>query len=361
MIITRLELVDWRNYARLEIALAPGVVAVLGDNGQGKTNLTEALGYLATMRSFRGVPGDAMIRDGTAEAIVRATVRHDDGREVLVEARLSREGRNVIHVNRQRLARARDLLGVVRTTVFSPDDLELVKGGPQGRRDWIDDGLVALSARHDALCLEVDRVVRQRNATLKAAGGRTSDAVGSMLDAWDAKYADVGTRLGDARDDLARRLAPEVDRAYADLAGAAGTIGLRYDPEWRAVGLAAALAASRGEDLRRAVTTVGPHRDDVALTVGGLDARTHASQGEQRTLALGMRLAVHRLVTDATGESPVLVLDDVLSELDERRAAALLAHVPAGQALITSASPLPQVAHIVQRVRIVSGALGEVG
>jgi len=359
VIITRLELVDWRNYARLEIDLADGVVAVLGDNGQGKTNLTEALGFLAMTRSFRGVPSEAMIRDGASEAIVRATVRHDDGREVLVEARLAREGRNVIHVNRQRLARARDLLGVVRTTVFSPDDLELVKGGPHLRRDWLDDALVARSLRLDALRLEADRVVRQRNATLKAASGRLSDAVASMLDAWDAKYVEVGTRLGDARDDLARRLAPEVDRAYADLAGAPGAVGLRYAPEWRAAGLAAALAASRTEDVRRAVTTVGPHRDDVAFTVGGLEARTHASQGEQRTLALGMRLAVHRLVTEATGESPVLVLDDVLSELDERRATALLAHVPRGQALITSAAPLPPAAHIVQRVRIVSGALEE--
>jgi DNA replication and repair protein RecF len=357
VIITRLELLDWRNYARLALDLADGTVAVLGDNGQGKTNLTESLGYLATMRSFRGVPSAALIRDGATEAVVRATVRHDDGREVLVEARLAREGRNVIHVNRRRLARARDLLGVVRTTVFSPDDLELVKGGPQLRRDWLDDALVALAVRHDALRLEVDRVVRQRNATLKAAAGRLGDAVASMLDAWDAKYADVGTRLGDARAHLVGRLAPEVDRAYGDLAGRAGVVALGYEPAWRAAGLAAALAAARPEDVRRGLTTVGPHRDDASLAIAGLDARTHASQGEQRTLALAMRLAVHRLVTQETGESPVLVLDDVLSELDDRRATALLAHVPAGQALITSASALPSAAHIVQCVRIVSGAL----
>lgn len=357
MFVSRLELTDFRNYARLELDLAEGVTAIIGANGQGKTSLTEALSYLATLKSFRGVPTEAMIRTGADAAIVRATIIHPDGREILVEAELSRVGRNKAQVNRQRLTKSRDLLGVVRTTVFSPEDLGLVKESPEVRRTFLDDALVAVSPKLDQLCGEVDRVLRQRNALLKQAGGRLTADIETTLDVWDERFVECGTALGNERAQMVATIQPLVQRAYEDLAERNTPLELSYDPQWRRDGLAASLTAHRHDDVRRGTSTVGPHRDDVEMTLNGLPARTHASQGEQRTLALALRLAVHRLVTEVTAGPPVLILDDVLSELDPQRAAALLGHFPEGQVLITTAGVLPTAAHPDRIVHIHGGAV----
>jgi len=335
VIIQHLELTNFRNYAATTIDLTSGVTAVVGNNGQGKTNLVEALGYLATLKSFRGVPTEALIRTGCESAVLRATVVHADGREVLIETELVRTGRNRSLVNKQRLARSRDLLGVVRTTVFSPEDLELVKAAPSVRRDFVDDALVALQPKLDVLCSEIEKVLRQRNSLLKQAGGRLSPDIASTLDVWDVKLSELGTELGGERARLIAQISPRVSKAYEELAEKATPIGLVYEPEWRR----------------------GPHRDDIELLINGLPARTHASQGEQRTLALAMRLAVHRMVTEEFGSPPVLILDDVLSELDPGRAAALLRHFPEGQVLITTAGYLPEAAHPDRIVRIQQGAV----
>lgn len=355
MIVTRLELVDFRNYGEASFTFDPGITAVVGRNGQGKTNLAEALAYLSTLDSFRGAPTEALIRVGADSAVVRATVRDDDGRESLVELELSRQGRSRVQVNRQRLQRTRDLLGTVRVTVFSPDDLEMVKGGPGERRRFLDDALVALHLKYDAIRLELDRVLKQRNTLLKQANGRLDEAATVTLDVWDARFAEVGDQLGRARATLVERVGPMVHEAYEQLAGSATPIEVRYEPTWRQQGLADALAEARRDDVRRGVSTVGPHRDDIELFVNGLPARTHASQGEQRTLALALRLGTHRLVTERVGSTPVLVLDDVLSELDEGRCAALLGHLPAGQVVLTTAGPLPEAAHPDATVRIDRG------
>ena len=344
MIVRRLELVDFRNYVAAQFDLDPGTTAVIGRNGQGKTNFAESLAYLATLASFRGAPPEALIRVGTDTAIVRATVVHDDRRELLVEAELSRAGRNRVLVNRQRLPRVRDLLGVVRVSVFSPDDLALVKGGPGERRAFMDDTLVALALKYDSMRLELDRIVRQRNTLLKQAGGRLDADATITLDVWDMRLADIGDQFGRARSVLVDKLAPMVREAYEQLAGRAVATELRYTPAWRQAGLAVALAEARRDDVRRGVSTVGPHRDDVDVILGDMPARTHASQGEQRTLALALRLAAHRLVADRSGSAPVLVLDDVLSELDPERSAALLVHLPPGQVILTTASALPDAA-----------------
>ncbi len=357
MIIQHLELTNFRNYAATTIDLTSGVTAVVGNNGQGKTNLVEALGYLATLKSFRGVPTEALIRTGCESAVLRATVVHADGREVLIETELVRTGRNRSLVNKQRLARSRDLLGVVRTTVFSPEDLELVKAAPSVRRDFVDDALVALQPKLDVLCSEIEKVLRQRNSLLKQAGGRLSPDIANTLDVWDVKLSELGTELGDERARLIAQISPRVSKAYEELAEKATPIGLVYEPEWRRIGLASELQACRMDDIRRGTSTVGPHRDDIELLINGLPARTHASQGEQRTLALAMRLAVHRMVTEEFGSPPVLILDDVLSELDPGRAAALLRHFPEGQVLITTAGYLPEAAHPDRIVRIQQGAV----
>lgn len=357
MIIERLELVDFRNYRSGAFEFTSGTTAVLGDNGEGKTNLAEALAYLATLSSFRGVSNEALVRAGATAAVIRATVRADDDRRTLIEAELTVAGRNRVQVNRQKLSRVRDLLGSVRVTVFSPDDLMLVKGGPGDRRRFLDDTLVALATKYDGMRLEVDRTVRQRNTLLKQAGGRLTDEITTTLDVWDAKLAALADRFGYARATLVERITPLVREAYGQLAGASIAIGLEYDPPWRRVGMAAALQQAREDDLRRAVSTVGPHRDELGLTIDEMPARTHASQGEQRTLALSLRLGAHRLVTDRTGTAPVLVLDDVLSELDDSRATALLGHLPPGQVVITTAHELPPAAEPDRILRITGGAV----
>lgn len=355
MIVERLELHDFRNYTDATFELIAGVTAVVGDNGQGKTNIAESLAYLATLESFRGVTPDALVRVGVDQGVIRADIVHEDGRHLLVEAELNRSGRNRVFVNKQRLVRSRDLLGVLRVSVFAPDDLSLVKGGPGERRRFLDDALVALAVKHDALRRDLDRILKQRNTLLKQAGGRMSAEVELTLDVWDAKLALAGDELGTARGELVDALTPELESAYAALAGRPTPVEMTYDPAWRREGLAAALAAGRAEDLRRQISLVGPHRDDLGLTINAMPARTHASQGEQRTLALAMRLAVHRLVAERTGSAPVLVLDDVLSELDAGRATSLLGHLPVGQVILTTASALPEAAHPDRVLRIHGG------
>ncbi len=358
MQLRRLWLTNFRSYEVAEVAFAPGLTAVVGDNGQGKSNLLEAVAYLATLSSFRGAPTDALVREGATSAVVRADITRDD-RDLLVEAEIVPGGRSRVQVNRQRVNRNRDLLGALRVSVFAPDDLALVKAGPAGRRRFLDDALVALSPKNDELRAEVDRVLRQRNALLKQAGGRLSPEVALTLDVWDDKLASAGTRLGERRVALLADLAPYLQAAYADLAGAPVDVGASYESAWwgSEAGLPGALAAAREEELRRRLTLVGPHRDEVAFSIGGLPARTHASQGEQRSLALALRLAAHRLVSDATGTPPVLLLDDVFSELDPARCDALVTHLvgSGAQTIVTTAGALPPAAHPEAFVRVAGG------
>lgn len=347
MLITRLWLHDFRSYHQLDLALEPGLTAIIGPNGVGKTNLLEALGVLATLKSFRGSPTESMVRRGAEVAVVRAEGVRDD-RPVLIELELGR-GRTKAQVNRQRLKRGRDLLGALRISVFAPDDLALIKEGPSIRRDYLDDTLVALDPSVDAVYRDFDRILKQRNALLRQSQGMSPDRLDEStevtLDVWDDKFSSVGTRVADGREQLVRRMGPLVQDSYDLLIGtddaARQPVEATYVRSWGDVSLADAMAAARTGDLRRGVTTVGPHRDELDLRLNNLTARTEASQGEQRTLALALRLAAHRLVTDTIGEPPLLLLDDVLSELDVDRADALLANLPPGQTVITSATELP--------------------
>jgi DNA replication and repair protein RecF len=374
VLLDHLWLTDFRSYRDAEFTPAPeGITVVTGANGEGKTNLIEAIGYLATQRSLRGSPAEAMVREGsnTGYAVVRADGRRD-GRRVLVEAELHAEGRDRIRMGGQPLRRARDLLGGFQVTVFLPDDLGLVKGGPQARREYLDDLLVALHVRHDATITEVDRVLKQRNALLKSASGANGGPPGRVgralpedvavtLDVWDAKLAAAGEDLVRARAGLAEALGPLVGESYGRLAvGVAhkgrDSIALHYRQSWEG-SLLEALQGSRANDLRRGVTSVGPHRDDLDLFVGTLRGRSHASQGEQRSLALALRLAGHQLVAGRIGSPPILLLDDVFSELDHVRSDALLGCLPEGQAIVTTAGDLPSGAEVQARFLVEDGKL----
>jgi DNA replication and repair protein RecF len=382
--VRTLWLTDFRSYSSAQLDLAPGLTALVGANGEGKTNLLEALAWLATLSSFRGAPTEALVRRGASFAVVRALAERE-GRELLVEAQIQPSGRSRVLVNRQPLRRARDLLGSLRVSVFTPDDLAIVKDGPGERRRFLDDALVSLHPRNDALRGAVEKVLRQRNALLKQAAGRLDEAAAFTLDVWDAKLAEAGGALAAARLDLLDRMRPVLGATYDALARRPARVEVRYEAAWLppaapapgvagdgrdgapsatgtpeaelATALAGALAEARSDDVRRGVSTVGTHRDEVTLSIGGAPARTQASQGEQRTLALALRLAVHHVVTAAVESPPVLLLDDVFSELDPERSAALLAHLPAGQTLLTTASSLPPDARPERVVRIVDGRL----
>jgi DNA replication and repair protein RecF len=331
---------DFRSYPSLDVELPAGLTALLGRNGQGKSNVLEAVAYLATLESFRGAPADALVRRGASSAVVRGQVLVD-GREQLIEAEINPAGRNRVQVNRQRLQRTRDLVEALRVTVFAPDDLELLKGGPAVRRSYLDKALVLERPAVDSVRSDFEKALRQRNALLKQCKGRLDEAAGLTLDVWDLKLAQAGEELTRLRRDLADRLSPVTTRAYRDVAGETSEVRLVYVSEWHQRGLAAALVDSRADDVRRGTTLVGPHRDDLLVLLNDMPSRTHASQGEQRSLALGLRLGVHRLVTSRMGVPPVLLLDDVFSELDPERSVALLAALPQGQTLLSSATELP--------------------
>lgn len=341
MRLEQLWLTDFRSYSSLEVELPDGLTCIVGLNGIGKTNLLEAMGYLVHLKSFRGADTSAMVRAGADQAFVRGLGR-SKGRELLIEAQLTRTGRGRVQVNRQRLARTADLAAAARISVFAPDDLATVKGSPSLRRDLLDDAVVALSPRQDDTRRQLAQVLKQRNALLKQQRGRLNDESAVMLDVWDERLATAGEALGAARLSLVHDVAPFVQASYEQLSRRDDQVTLRYQAAWFDEGLDVALRNSRADDLRRGTTLVGPHRDELVISLNGLPSRSHASQGEQRTIALAMRLATHLLLTERHGEAPLLLLDDVFSELDRSRTAALFEALPPGQAVLTTAATLPE-------------------
>jgi DNA replication and repair protein RecF len=343
--LAELTLVDFRLF--YELSFSPprqGTTVIEGPNGAGKTTILEAVSYLSTQRSFRRAPREAMIRSGAERGIVRADFC--GATRVLVEAELTRTGNSRTQVNRQ-VARRQEQAAAVPVTVFSPDDLAIVQRGPSGRRELVDDALRVMDRQAGAAIDEAERVIRQRTALLRQAGGRLKDDVATTLDVWDERLARSGTALAVARERLVADAAPVVAAAYRSLAGRDDLTVLSYQRSWEG-DLDRALAARRAGDVRLGATTVGPHRDDLLITVDGRDARLQASQGEQRSVALALRLGLHQLLTQRLGEPPILLLDDVFSELDPSRARALVSQLPIAQALVTTAVPLPAGVEVAQ-------------
>jgi DNA replication and repair protein RecF len=355
--VSRLELVDFRSYERVELDLEPGVTAFLGPNGQGKTNLVEAIDYAATQSSHRVASDQPLVRLGAERAVVRVKVRRDD-REALIELELNPGKANRARLNRGAVPRARDVVGIVRTVLFAPDDLELVKGDPSARRRFMDDLLVVRQPRLAGVRADYERLLRQRNTLLKTlktsrAGSASGQSALATLDSWDAHLAQVGGDLLAARLDLVAALEPHVGRHYAAVADSVAKAddgnrtGLAYRASLALDGasargeleaaLLAEMARRRSEELDRGMTLVGPHRDDLEMTLGPLPARGYASHGESWSLALALRLAAFDLLR-ADGDDPVLILDDVFAELDAHRRECLAAIVrEAEQVLVTAA------------------------
>lgn len=358
-----LELQDFRNYASLKLELHPGLTLLTGKNGSGKTNLIESAGFLARGSPLRNIPAEGLIRNGAEQAIARgefATGEQTGGsqRSLLVEAQLPRPPRRLrLQVNRQPIVRRSDLCSLLRITVFLPGHLSVVQGGPDGRRDFLDEAAAAVSPSAAEAQADLQRVLRQRNALLRQAKGVLTSEDAMALSVWDEQLAASAAACTDLRLKALRRTIGYVADAYQEVAAERLDVEMRYERSWSGEDFLLALAAVRHDDLRRGLTTIGPHRDDLHLRLGGLPARTHASQGEQRTLALAMRLALHQMQTDIHREVPLLLLDDVLSELDAQRSERLIEALPAGQAIVTSATPLPEVAEPDETFVISEGAL----
>jgi DNA replication and repair protein RecF len=403
MHLTRLALTDFRSYADVDVPLKSGVTIFSGPNGEGKTNLVEAVGYAATLASHRAAQDAPLIRKGADQAIIRAAIS-TSANDALVEIELNAGRANRVRLNRTPLTRPRDVLGVLRTVLFAPEDLALVKGDPGDRRRFLDDLLVAMAPRYAAVRADYDRVLKQRTALLKSAGPKggpkgnrqSREAVTATLDVWDAHLARTGAELLVAREHLVTALRPHVENSYTAVAGdGRGAAAIEYRRSFasqpaadgpttggpnadgpNADGPAAthrdrvraaeqalreALLEVRASELDRGVCLAGPHRDELELSVRDLPARGYASHGESWSMALALRLASFDLLR-AGREDPVLILDDVFAELDAGRRDRLAALVAkAEQVLVTAAVPedIPSLltgAHF----EVSAGALAEV-
>lgn len=375
MHVRHLTVADFRSYTAAELPLEPGVTTLVGLNGQGKTNLVEAIGYLATLSSHRVSTDQPLVRFGAEQAVIRGAVIRD-GRETMLELELNPGRANRARLGRSPVSRPRDVLGTLRTVLFAPEDLALVKGDPSERRRFLDDLLVARQPRWAGVRSDYDKALKQRNALLKSAqpllrkGSRrrppsrpadepVDDARASALhtlDVWNDHLAAVGSQLLYARLRLLRDLGPYLAKAYDEVSAgqsdarvsyrsslresAAASLATGEVPEIDALRaeLLATFEEVRDKEVERGISLVGPHRDDLVLTLGDLPAKGYASHGESWSFALGLKLAAYQLLRHDLGEDPVLILDDVFAELDTGRRERLAAMVAdCEQVLITAA------------------------
>ncbi len=367
MWVRDIRLADFRSYDKVEVALEPGVTTFVGANGQGKTNLVEAVAYASVLSSHRVATDAPLVRIGAERAVIGIETV-SAGRSTLLELELNPGRANRARLNGSPVPRPRDLVGLVRTVLFAPEDLSLVKGDPSERRRFLDELLIQRNPRLQAVRADYDRILKQRNALLKSSDGRDA---GATLDVWDEQLVAVGAELCSVRCSLLTDLRPHLSEAYRTIAGGSGAVSsvdldVTYvsssgaaapldKDEWREL-LLGALLARRREELARGITVVGPHRDDVLLQLAGSAAKGFASHGESWSIALAMRLAALD-VLQSDGEDPVLILDDVFAELDDVRRARLTARVLGlTQVLITAAVPADVPSELAgRRIRVTIG------
>lgn len=390
MIVEQLGLVDFRNYAVADVSLGAGANVFVGRNGQGKTNLAEAIAFFATLGSHRTANDAPMVRDGADAAIVRARLAHGE-RRILLEAQINRTGSNKARVNGSPV-RTAELPRYAQVVLFAPEDLQIVRGDPSARRRFIDQLLVQRTPRLSSVLADYDRVVKQRNALLKSARARGIRGEGlSTLEVWDDKLVQLGTEVIRARLALADDLAAPVTEAYASIAGAdhhpelewilsiagadvddedadapAPTAPGATDTSVTAIAeqFRATLAARRSSELDRGITLAGPHRDDLQLRVRGLPVKGYASHGESWSVALALRLASARLLREhSTLGDPIVILDDVFAELDADRRARLAGVVSEFEQVVVTAAVEEDVPEALRArtVRVVAGTIQEVG
>ena len=392
MYLAQLSLTDFRSYAQVELSLEPGVTVLVGSNGIGKTNLVEAIGYLATLSSHRVSSDAPLLRFGTERALIRAKLVRGE-QDTVLELEINSSRANRARINRSNPVRARDILGICQTVLFAPEDLALVKGDPSSRRRFLDELLVSLIPRHAATRSDYDRVLKQRNALLKSARtGKFSTGHEATLEVWDQHMARAGAELLYARLELVERLRPHLRNSYAQLTDGSKEAGAIYrstlqgavedDGEVPAAAAGAAedlrllsvdqltgryvqaFASSRRRELDRGISLVGPHRDELELVLGEAPAKGYASHGETWSMCLSLRLASYYVMLDDArtgGSAPILILDDVFAELDVQRRRKLAAIVSgAEQVLVTAAveEDIP-VELAGRRVKVIPGGIDE--
>jgi DNA replication and repair protein RecF len=379
MYVDHLQLTDFRSYASVDVPLEAGVTTFVGANGQGKTNLVEAVEYLATMNSHRVASEVPLVRSGATSAVVRAGVVAglNDSRRLTLELEINPGKANRARLNRSPLRHAREIIGVLRTVVFSPVDIAIVKGDPSERRHFLDELLVARWPRLAGVRGDYERVLRQRNTLLKSLSGRLRGGppptdTEATLDVWDSHLARAGGELLEARLTTLDDLAPHISKAYADIAPTNNDAIAEYRAsadldvprqvehgtaraDLRAA-LESAMAERRAEEIQRGVSLVGPHRDDIALSLGMLPAKGYASHGESWSFALALRLGSFHLLR-ADGVEPVLVLDDVFAELDSIRRERLASGVRVAEQVLVTAAVGADVPELLagQRFRVAGG------
>jgi DNA replication and repair protein RecF len=393
--LEKLSLTDFRSYAQVDLTLEPGVTVLVGYNGIGKTNLMEAVGYLATLSSHRVSSDAPLLRFGTDRAVIRAKLVRGEQSTVL-ELEINGNRANRGRINRSNPVRARDILGICQTVLFAPEDLALVKGDPSNRRRFLDELLVSLMPRHAATRSDYDRVLKQRNALLKSArAGKFTSGHEATLDVWDQHMARAGAELLNARLELVERLRPHLKKAYAQLTDGSKVAdavyqstlenlldddGATYAAEPSGVGdgedlrvlsvdeltdrYVQAFAASRRKELERGISLVGPHRDDMELILGEAPAKGYASHGETWSMCLSLRLASYYVMLDDArtgGSAPILILDDVFAELDVQRRRKLAEIVSgAEQVLVTAAVDADIPEELTgRRVKVIPGGIDE--
>lgn len=386
MLVSHLSLRDFRNYETVELELVPGANLFVGSNGQGKTNLVEAIGYLSTLGSHRVSVDHAMIRQGTDSAVIRARVVNGE-QSVLLEVQINRGSANRAQANRSAI-KPRELPRYFSSVIFAPEDIMLVRGDPSGRRRFLDELLVLRSPRMSGVMADYERVLKQRNSLLKSA--RASNVAQlSTLEIWDERLVTFGSEIIEARSNLVAELTPEVASAYASVAGAdhaaslssylsiraqstddeaefesQAMVGLPLTAELAAEGFRAALTRLRRAELARGITLVGPHRDDLVLQLNAMPARGYASHGESWSFALALKLASAQVLRrESNTGDPVLVLDDVFAELDESRRDRLAAAVAGFEQVLITAAVFDDVPSSLkgQTIRIRGGRIVEEG
>ena len=379
MYVDHLQLTDFRSYASVDVPLEAGVTTFVGANGQGKTNLVEAVEYLATMNSHRVASEVPLVRSGATSAVVRAGVVAglNDSRRLTLELEINPGKANRARLNRSPLRHAREIIGVLRTVVFSPVDIAIVKGDPSERRHFLDELLVARWPRLAGVRGDYERVLRQRTTLLKSLSGRLRGGppptdTEATLDVWDSHLARAGGELLEARLTTLDDLAPHISKAYADIAPtnndaiaeyrASADLDVPRQVEHGtaradlSAALESAMAERRAEEIQRGVSLVGPHRDDIALSLGMLPAKGYASHGESWSFALALRLGSFHLLR-ADGVEPVLVLDDVFAELDSIRRERLASGVRVAEQVLVTAAVGADVPELLagQRFRVAGG------
>ena len=374
MFVDHLQLTDFRSYESVDLPLEAGVTTFVGANGQGKTNLVEAIEYLSTQSSHRVASEVPLVRSGATRAIVRAGVQAglDDPRRLTLELEINPGKANRAKLNRSPLRQAREIVGLLRTVLFAPGDIAIVKGDPSERRRFLDDLLVARWPRLAGVRADYERALRQRNTLLKSLSGRLragpspAQSAEATLDVWDTHLAQAAGELLEARLATLGDLAPHVSKAYADIAPtnnnataeyrASVDLGDAMDRATLGDVLSEAMTERRNEEIQRGVSLVGPHRDDIALSLGMLPAKGYASHGESWSLALALRLGSFHLLR-ADGVEPVLVLDDVFAELDSVRRERLASGVRVAEQVLVTAAVGADVPDLLagRRFRVVEG------